>query len=72
MATPEKVPAKKAAPAKKVPSAKGVVARKTPAKDVGAQPPADSAKSRNIWEYIKKNNLQKPTDKRVIVVGNSK
>lgn len=72
MATPEKVPAKKAAPAKKVLSAKGVVAKKAPAKDVGAKPPTDSAKSRNIWEYIKKIDLQRPSNKTMIGPDTSK
>lgn len=34
---------------------------------IGAEPVAATEAVKKIWDYIKSNNLQKPTDKRVIV-----
>lgn len=72
MATPGKAPAKKSAPAKKAAPAKKVVAKKTQAPEMDANLPSASAKSSKVWEYIKKNNLGSPSDKRVIVAESSK
>lgn len=71
MATPGKAPATKAAPAKKVVSAKKVVAKKIKDPDVSAKAPTTAAKSRNVWDYIKKNTLQ-DNIKRPIVNADAK
>ena len=63
-----KAPAAKKAPAKKAGSAfdKAMTISPELAAVVGDKPLPRTEVTKKLWEYIKKNNLQAPTDKRTI------
>jgi chromatin remodeling complex protein RSC6 len=69
-AAPKKAAPKKAAPAKKrTPNAafmKALTPSSTLADVIGSQPAARTEMVKRIWDYIKKNNLQDKTNKRMI------
>ena len=66
--TPKKADAAKTAPAKKVNPAllKPLQPSKELAAVVGADPLPRAEVVSKVWDYIKKNNLQNPTNKREI------
>lgn len=70
-AAPKKEAAAKKAPAKKSAGNSAFSAPLTPSKDlaavIGDKPLARTEAVSKIWEYIKKNNLQNPENKREII-----